>query len=959
MVAVLSVTAVTLFLCSLFKQTACHLLSTRRGFPYLPALLFGLIIYLPGIAHAAPAAVPNQYIVKLSSGTKSSPQMLYATLGVEILKYNPVTGSQLVRTTRGKSFNHHYAKNLLAQGLAEYIEPNYIVSIHGTVPNDNRFSELWGMNNSGQGGGTSDVDIDAPEAWGLTTGSNSVVVGVVDTGVLYTHPDLAQNIWVNPNEIADNGVDDDGNGVVDDVHGYSALDHSGEVLDDNGHGTHCAGSIGAVGDNGRGVAGVNWQVRIMALKFLDASGFGTTAGAISAIEYAVRMKRSGVNLTVLSNSWGGGGFSQALRDAISEAEAAGILFVAAAGNSANDNDVEPTYPASYDLPNIVSVAAVDSHGNLASFSNYGSQGVDLAAPGVSILSTHLDDGYQTMSGTSMAAPHVSGVAALVLGRESNLSTAALKSRLIATVKPLDSLAGLVRAPGMVNAHNALVDARTPLPPPVPTVKYQSDTISFDYQSELGERVLAVDDGYIVVDLGFAFPYYGETFSRLAISANGRVVPLAEGESPPDSADYSNSLSRGIHPYHDDLYPSPHTSDKGGVWFFSDSNTATVTWIAVNYTHRNSSDAQREIRVQLRLSSNGVIEFHYPDTLCGDQRFDHGASATVGLSPVAGTSGEKLLVSHNTANPGLIGDNLALRFRVQRSAARSDFDGDGKSDLVVWRPDTGYWYILFSGAEFDFSMHHGYQLGLPGDVPVVGDYDGDGIADLAVWRPADGTWYFRMSSSGYSVITSIQWGLAGDEPLSGDFDGDGRTDLAVYRPSAGIYFVLLSSSEFNRSAALSGSPQSMVAVKIGGLGHDVVVGDFTGDGKDDFGAVWQVIRFWSVKDSSGNLLYSLPWGEPGDTPIVCDWDGDGVSDRFMVRVSSGHNLEWYGAQADGAVSVSSFGSLGDIPRCDTDYDGDGKGDQTVFRPQTGEWFIRYSGTGEVVKHSFGLLGDIAL
>lgn len=205
-----------------------------------------------------------------------------------------------------------------------------------------------------------------------------MVVGVVDTGIDYNHPDLAENIWRNPTEVA-NGRDDDANGVVDDLYGYNAINPQQPPLDDNGHGTHCAGTIGATGNNSLGVVGVNWRVKLMALKFLSASGSGTTDDAIAAIEYAVRKKQSGVNLRVLWSVWGGGGFSQALDSAIGVAANNGILFVAAAGNAASNNDDSPSYPASYDRPNIVSVAALYYDGNLASFSNYGPSSVDIGA----------------------------------------------------------------------------------------------------------------------------------------------------------------------------------------------------------------------------------------------------------------------------------------------------------------------------------------------------------------------------------------------------------------------------------------------------------------------------------------------------------------------------------------------------------------------------------------------------
>jgi subtilisin family serine protease len=339
---------------------------------------------------------------------------------------------------------------LQKSGLVEYAEPDYLVEVNAT-PSDPRFRELFGLHNTGQTGGVSDADIDAPEAWDVTTGDSQVVVAVIDTGVDYTHPDLAPNMWVNPRETR-NGRDDDGNGYIDDVHGINAITGSGDPMDDHYHGTHCAGTIGAVGDNGVGVTGVAWDVQIMGLKFLSASGIGYVSDAIEALEYALRMKTLyGVNLKLTSNSWGGGGYSQALVDAIRATGDAGMLFVAAAGNDDRDTDLVPHYPSSYDLPSIVSVAATDAADRIAYFSNRGVRSVDLAAPGVSILSTLPGNQYGLLSGTSMAAPHVSGVAALFFSRFPDAQPARVKAALLDNVDPVPGLASLTLSGGRLNA----------------------------------------------------------------------------------------------------------------------------------------------------------------------------------------------------------------------------------------------------------------------------------------------------------------------------------------------------------------------------------------------------------------------------------------------------------------------------------------------------------------------------
>ena len=289
------------------------------------------------------------------------------------------------------------------------------------------------------------------------TGSSSVVVAVIDTGVDYNHVDLAANIWTNPGEIAGNGIDDDGNGFVDDVHGYDFANNDGNPMDDNGHGTHVAGTIAAVGNNSLGVTGVAWSTSIMPLKFLSANGSGYLSDAVEAINYATMMRtRYGVNVRVDNNSWGGGGFSSAMQSAIQAANDAGILFVAAAGNSGTNNDASPQYPANYDSPNVISVAATDQNGQLASFSNYGATTVDLAAPGVSIYSTTPNNTYSTYSGTSMATPHVSAVAALAWALNPDATVAEVRKRHPRRRRPgVARSAASWSAAEVLNAYNTL------------------------------------------------------------------------------------------------------------------------------------------------------------------------------------------------------------------------------------------------------------------------------------------------------------------------------------------------------------------------------------------------------------------------------------------------------------------------------------------------------------------------
>jgi subtilisin family serine protease len=383
----------------------------------------------PSPVHAA--YVEHELLVRFRPGV-SEPDKADAHRGLgaaAIETYDAVENLDRVRLPSGMEVADAMAW-YKAQRTVEYAEPNYVLQA-AALPNDTRVAELWGLNNTGQTGGTADADIDAFEAWDLTTGSDDVVVAVIDTGIDYTHPDLAANMFRNTADCNANGLDDDANGYVDDCHGIDTANDDSDPMDDNRHGTHCAGTIGARGDNAAGVAGVNWRVKLMACKFLDANGSGATSDAIACLSYVKAMKERGVNVVATSNSWGGSAFSQALLDAIEAQRTRDILFIAAAGNAASNNDATPAYPAGLDAPNVIAVGATTKFDARSSFSNYGRSTVHLAAPGSEILSTVPAGGYQVLSGTSMATPHVAGVAALLEAHDPSRDWRAIKNLLLA------------------------------------------------------------------------------------------------------------------------------------------------------------------------------------------------------------------------------------------------------------------------------------------------------------------------------------------------------------------------------------------------------------------------------------------------------------------------------------------------------------------------------------------------
>lgn len=340
----------------------------------------------------------NRLMVRLDKGVSSanfSSMLKNQVPGAKVIKSFPtlVNGQkqQIVVLDLTNAQNKDTAVNFLKAG-ADKVSQDSVVTLNA-IPNDELFDNLWGMHNTSQTGGSDDADIDAQFAWNRVTGSNDVVVGIIDTGIDDGHPDLADNIWRNSAEVNGiTGVDDDGNGYIDDFYGIDTVNFDSDPDDDAGHGTHVAGTIGAVGNNSIGVVGVNWQVKLAACKFLDAYGSGYTSDAIECISYFNALKASGVNVKVTNNSWGGGGADTLLEDAIAEANNQQIVFVAAAGNSSDNNDYYPSYPASYQLPNVVSVAATNHYDELAYFSNYGASSVHLAAPGSEILSTIPESG---------------------------------------------------------------------------------------------------------------------------------------------------------------------------------------------------------------------------------------------------------------------------------------------------------------------------------------------------------------------------------------------------------------------------------------------------------------------------------------------------------------------------------------------------------------------------------------
>ena len=423
------------------------------------------------IEHLEDRAIPSASLVEWSS--PFSPDRVLITMNVpesreswfvEAFERSSLSrqvtklgfGVYSVELSSGTSLTSAIGRFSRIPGVAA-VQPDYQLPT-AAIPNDPLFSRQWNLQNSGQTAGRSDADLDAPEGWQIARGTGQTIVAVIDSGIDSTHPDLAANLWRNPREIPGNGVDDDGNGFVDDIVGANFVNNTGDPLDRLGHGTHVAGIIGAVGNNGVGISGVAWNTRIMALKFIDDNGIGYTSNAIRAIDYAIQN-----GARIINASWGGGAANAALEAALARARTAGVIVVMSAGNGAANTDTTPFYPAGYirQFDNIVTVAATNAFDALTTFSNYGSATVTLAAPGERILSTEPGGRYAERSGTSMAVPHVVGSLAVLWDANPSWSYQQVIARLKATVDPLDTLRGKTQTGGRLNLANLLG-----VPPPV-------------------------------------------------------------------------------------------------------------------------------------------------------------------------------------------------------------------------------------------------------------------------------------------------------------------------------------------------------------------------------------------------------------------------------------------------------------------------------------------------------------
>lgn len=603
---------------------------------------------------------PNRIIVRFEDGvTPQQQDQFLAARNLELIKRYDLINGVLARVPDNRPITA-LADQLTSFAQVQYAEPDYEITLN-RHPNDARYPQQWALNNTGQTGGTPGADINAEKAWDIFTGSSEVVIAVLDTGVDYNHPDLRNNMWVNPGELAGNNLDDDGNGYVNDIHGWDFSDGDSDPMDRDGHGTHVAGTIAAATNNAIGMAGIAWNSKIMALKIFSDVGDGNTSASIEAIQYMTTMKtRYGINIVASNNSWGGYGFSQALRDAIEQSINAGILFVASAGNDGLDVDAIPHFPSGYGLDGIISVAASDHNDRLAGFSNFGLNTVDIAAPGVDILSTLPGGGYGLNSGTSMAAPHVSGVAALLAGRNPDLSVNELKAAILLGADPIDVMRGTSVTGARLNAHKSLLVSSLP-------AQTSTDVDIFQFKLGTGERafidVATQNSGLQAALQIFDSRGVPQTFRNF----RGDDVTISGNEGPDGSW-------VGRDPTAD------FTALKPGVYYAAISSVGNTTYDPLSLAGRSRGTSTGSYRITIdarRLNDFVIVAQDASAYQTGDTFTIHG----IPDSDVSGSTGvtfEFIIGPGERSNPVHIPINIGEDWRfpdVARAIAKAINEGD--------------------------------------------------------------------------------------------------------------------------------------------------------------------------------------------------------------------------------------------------------------------------------------------
>jgi thermitase len=775
---------------------------------FFALIVFALLTSIQ-LASAAKNYADGELLVKFKDGVYSArANTANSILGAKLLESFPALGWQRIQLPEGMSLSEGMSFYGRFDGI-ESVQPNFIYHQLAT-PNDPQFtaSGMYGLNK-----------ISAPGAWDITTGNSSIVVADIDSGMRLTHPDLVANKWVNTGEIAGNGIDDDNNGYADDVNGYDFYFNDADPNDvDNGiagsHGTHTAGTMGAVGNNATGVVGINWNVKIMVVKIFNnaeaPNDTTTSAMLINAYSYIRMMKDRGVHVVATNNSYGGCseacGFDQATKDALDALGDDQILTVFAAGNDGINIDNSPSYPASYTSPTVISVASSTSTDARSSFSSFGVASVDLAAPGSGILSTIPPANYGTLSGTSMATPHVTGALALLASSNQNLSAASLKASILNNVDVLANWNGVVKTGGRLNVLKAIQN---------PTVCTFTPS-----QNSLNAAIGGGAQSFTVT-----------APANCDYSAKGDAAWISVTSGNPGSG--NGTVNFTVQSNAGGSARTGHVNFGGQSVTVNQAGIALATHTILDFDGDGKSDY---LAVQ---NTGGGMTWHILRSAQGYTTANFGIFATDTAVPADYDGDGKTDIA--VWRGGVVGDqgffyvinssNGSITINAWGSTGDDprmvqDFDGDGKADLTVVRKSGGVlnWYIF--GTTVGVRI---YQFGTDTDLPLRGDFDGDHKADPAVFRPAGGTpgnTFFSLNSTS-SNLQAVTFGTSSvDRIVPADFDGDGKTDVAVWRNTDGNWYYLLSSNG------------SFHGIPFGNGGTDLPTpGDYDGDGKTDF-SVWR-------------------------------------------------------------------------------------------------------------------------
>jgi subtilisin family serine protease len=867
---------------------------------------------LPPTAQAAPSSakplplrfVPGEFIVKFKSGISKSSAA--RTLGkatlVESHESYSVPGLHLVRVGGGEPGALAFKAQLSAEAGIEYIEPNFIYHA-SAVPNDPDYPRLWAMHNTGQQFGTTMAgpDIGAEQAWDITTGSDDIVVAVIDSGIDYNHEDLAANIWRNDADCDGDGIDDDANGYIDDCHGIDTADSDSDPMDVEGHGTHVSGTIGAVGNNGIGVAGVAWKVKMMACRFLDANGYGSTADAIKCLDYVARMKDRGVNIIATNNSWGSSEDSRALEDAIRAQRDRSILFVAAAGNERQDNDVMPDYPCAQDVANVICVASASDVRDI--FSNWGRGIVLLGAPGANIYSTIPGNRYDWKDGTSMATPHVVGALVLLKAQDPTRTPWELRNLLAAGAVHESAIPTIVE--GRLSVRNSLTCNNS-------TVLARLRPMTFEPLSRAPGDTVTIRALHVRCA-------HGDGDVTVNVSPGGEIVTLRDDGAPGDEV------------AGDGVYSGRWVAHGDGEYTFNFPAPETETFVV---------DVDPSIKPGFPLST-------YAQSVDNIDLGKPGGYLAIGN--IAGDAKLEILTLAQDFGPlyawNAQGQPMPGWPRYENGDANGltlgNFDNDftDLEPMVVW----GIGTEIYQG---DGSPIPGWPQS-PGSLLgqlAAGDLDGDGIDEVLSLpaRRADGT-LFRTDVT-VPAYPPIEEG-ASYTPEVGDLDADGHADMVNVSSRDGYKLWVSDSNGVRR-----GFPVAVPGGNSVVSGIRPLIGDVDGDGSPNIvlgSGNYDTNRDQvQIFDNRGRLLRTLQSASYGvDSVVLADMDADGIPEIVKLGASTIEVWRGDGTPLPGWPRTTADEYLETAPAIG-DIDGDGKVDLVAVGFQY-DTFL----DGRVILHAF--------